>query len=66
MTENTEIQGFWDTLPIPSGVEFLMEDRDISERIRYIRSTVKGVTPELKRLVAEESRRELTRLGVIK
>jgi hypothetical protein len=60
--------GFMATLPIPNGVEHLLDSVDIETRIAYIRKTLPAPyepTPELRRLVAHQANRELRRLGVI-
>lgn len=56
-------------MPIPQGVEVLFLSAEIDERIAYLRYEDKRPLdermPELRRLVSEQSRRELSRLGVI-
>lgn len=58
-----------DETRIPQGVEVLLEDAEIKGRIAYIRAHYPGNgsedAAELRRLVNEESHRELLRLGVI-
>ena len=58
-----------DETPIPNGVERLLDTPEIKGRIAYLRYTdtrpIEERMPELKRLVNEESHRELLALGVL-
>lgn len=52
-------------LECPEGVELLLDDDALDARITVIRRTCGGkVTDELRRLVAEESKRGLARAGL--
>lgn len=51
--------------PIPRGVERLLDDSEIADRVAQLRRTIEAPyepSEELRRLVAEEARREVSRL----
>lgn len=52
-------------LPVPKGVEILLDNTDLDARLRIVRRESDGtISEELRRLVSEESRRGLAAAGI--